>query len=327
MNQNNWQKLLKNYPEANFLQSLTWAATNELIGNKVILIEIDAKNFALAIVKNARRGRYLEIPGGPLIEWQKSSAVIKFFAKVKQIALAERCVFVRFRPQLTNSKTNLGLIAASGARPAPFHLHAEHTVIIDLTKPESELLKNMRRQTRYEVRRAEKLNISVSSSTKKTDFQNFHQIQAETAARQNFIPPKLSDLLAYHQIFKENAKIYVAKNEQGEPIAYGLILIYGAEAEYFEAASTPLNRRLPGAYALLWQVTKDLKKQGVKRFNLWGIAPPNQPNHRYTGVTTFKTGFGGEITEYIHAHDLVIDPVRYLKVWLFETIRRKRRSL
>ena len=123
------------------------------------------------------------------------------------------------------------------------------------------------------------------------------------------------------------ARTVSTRRQSASPIAYGLILRSGAEADYFEAASTPLNRKLPGAYALQWQVMRDLKKQGVKRYNLWGIAPPGQPHHRYAKVTTFKTGFGGEITEYLPAHDLVINPLRYQKTKLIETIRKKRRHL
>ena len=99
------------------------------------------------------------------------------------------------------------------------------------------------------------------------------------------------------------------------------------EGDYYEAASTELNHKLPGAYALLWQAMKDLKADGYERFNLWGIAPPNQPNHRYAGVTTFKTGFGGEVVEYVPAHDLVLSKVRYLADFAFETLRKKRRHL
>ena len=106
-----------------------------------------------------------------------------------------------------------------------------------------------------------------------------------------------------------------------------MIIGDGKEADYYEAASTILNRKLPGAYALLWQAMRNLKKQGFERFNLWGIAPAGQPNHRYAGVTTFKTGFGGEIVEYVPAHDLVLSKVGYLKDLVVEKARKKRRHL
>ena len=77
----------------------------------------------------------------------------------------------------------------------------------------------------------------------------------------------------------------------------------------------------------MWQAMQDLKEEGYERFNLWGIAPAGQPNHRYAGVTTFKTGFGGEVVEFVPAHDLVISQLGYLRNLAVETVRRKRRHL
>ena len=310
-----------NVESPNFLQSNTWDKMNQLIGAKTINID-----GVLCIIRDAKRGRYLEIPGGPFAKWEDSAATAKLFSTIRQVAKDNRCVFVRFRPQLINTPENLAILKSLGAKPAPMHLAAEHTVIIDLTIPEEKLLENMRRQTRYEVRRAEKQGITVEKSNSKAIFDEFHQVQLETARRQNFIPPDLTTLLAEREAFGENATIYKA-TENGNPIAYGLILLDGDEAAYYEAASTDLNRKLPGAYALIWDAIKTLKKQGVKRFNLWGIAPAGQPHHRYAGVTTFKTGFGGEIVEYIPAHDLIIDPFRYLINLVVETARKKRRHL
>ena len=121
--------------------------------------------------------------------------------------------------------------------------------------------------------------------------------------------------------------IYLSRSSEHEPIAYGLILVSGLEAEYFEAASTDLGRKLPGAYTLQWQVIRDLKAQGIKRYNLWGIAPLGQKHHRYAGVTTFKTGFGGDIIEYLPAQDLVLRRGRYLLNLAIETLRKKIRHL
>ena len=101
----------------------------------------------------------------------------------------------------------------------------------------------------------------------------------------------------------------------------------GAEAEYFEAASTEFNQKLPGAYALLWQAMQDLKEDGVQRFNLWGIAPPGQTEHRYAGVTIFKKGFGGEVVEFVPAQDMIIKRSRYQINKIIENVRKKRRHL
>ena len=323
-----WSSLLEKFPESNFLQSPLWAETNRLIGHKIVFENFNDKAFFLGIIKDAKRGRYLEIPGGPLLDWKNKALVKKVFSRIKEIGKENKCVFIRFRPQLLNTEENRALLKNLDLKEAPMHLHAQDTIIINLEKSEEELLMALRRQTRYEVRRAEKLNLTVEENSTPETFKEFHKIQAETARRQNFVPPDEKTLLAEREAFSpDNLKLYIVKTEDKKPIAYGLILIYGTEAEYFEAASTDLNRKLPGAYALLWTAIKDLKEQGIKRFNLWGIAPKNQPNHRSAGVTTFKTGFGGEVIEYTPAKDIVLNPLKYKINVLIETARKKKRKL
>ena len=323
----NFDEVVKKYPEANFLQSPEYGKMNELLGDKVITSDFGGVGHALMIVRNAKRGRYLEIPCGPLTDWSSKKSVNAVFDEIKKVGKDEKCVFVRIRPQLENSEKNLKLLSDLGLKKSPMHLAAEHTVMLDLKKSEDELLADMRRQTRYEVRRAEKFGITVEKSDSEEIFKEFHKIQAATAKRQGFVPPNLKTLLAEKEAFKGNIVIYVAKTEDKKPIAYGMVIKGGKEGDYYEAASTDLNRKLPGAYALLWQAMKDLKVEGYERFNLWGIAPPNQPNHRYAGVTTFKTGFGGEVIEYVPAHDLVLSKVGYLKDYVVEAIRKKKRHL
>jgi len=252
----------------NFLQTEQWAVVNEKIGHKVIR-ETIADSLVIMIIKNAKRGRYMEIPCGPLIDWNDETERSRALNQIKSIATAEKCVFIRMRPQLEDSSENRQILQKSGLKVAPMHLAAEHTVIIDLTKSEDDLLAGMRRQTRYEVRQSIKKEIVVEKSTNEQIFKEFFQIQAETAARQHFIPPSQRELLAEHEAFGDHAVMYIAKTKDGAPIAYGLIIKSGEEADYYEAASTDLNRKLPGAYALQWQVIRDLKTEGFRRYNLW----------------------------------------------------------
>ena len=337
-----WQKTVEQFPEANFLQSPAYAQMNEILGEKVICEDFDGKARALMIVRDAKRGRYLEIPCGPLMDWNNAKLVGEVFAKIRDIAKREKCVFVRIRPQLRATEENLKLLKGLGMIKSPMHLAAEHTVMIDLLKSEEEILAGMRRQTRYEVRRADKFGITVECNDETELFKEFHRVQLDTAKRQGFVPPSLKTLMAEREAFNGKIWIYVAKTgennskeapskipeyKEGEPIAYGLIIGDEVEVDYYEAASTELNRKLPGAYALLWRVIRDMKAAGYKRFNLWGIAPSGQPNHRYAGVTTFKTGFGGEIVEFVPAHDLVISRVGYWKDLIVEKARKRRRHL
>ena len=310
----------------NFLQSKQWFEVNKSIGHKPIFLMFSEKSYCLAIIKDAKRGRFLEIPCGPILDYANRDELELAMAEIYRYAKQNNCVFVRFRPNLEETPENRALIESIPSLSASYFLHAENTVFVDLTQSEEDLLKNMRRQTRYEVRRSEKLNFKVEKSNTPEILRDFHQIQAETAKRQGFIPPRRKDLNAYAKAFGEDLQIYRATID-GKPVAYGLVLTDALEGDYFEAASTELNYKFPGAYALQWHVMKDLKKQGKLRYNLWGIAPAGQKNHKFAGVTTFKTGFGGEKFDYLHAHDLPVKKFHYSLIRLVEDARRKKRHL
>ena len=323
--------VFKSHPEANFLQTSAWGKVYEIDDKETFYrgVEKDDKLVAsaLIILKPAKRGRYLEIPGGPLLDWDKDKKTLKFFLEeVRKLAVEQKCVFVRMRPNIYDTPEREKLAQELGLVKSPMHLHAEHTVMLDLTKSEDELLADMRRQTRYDVRRSAKLGIKVDYDNSKEAFDDFYDIQLKTAERQGFIPSTRKFIQAQREAFGDNARIYTASLD-GTVLAKGLILLQKPEAIYHEAASTDEGRKLPGAHALQWQIIKDAKEMGLKRYNLFGIAPPNSPHHRYAGVTTFKCGFGGEQVTFMSAQDLPVKKLHYKAVHALEEVRKKRRHL
>ena len=77
-----WDKIVKKYPEANFLQSPEYARMNEILGCKVFAEDFEGKAYVLMIVRNAKRGRYLEIPCGPLVDFKDKKLVEKVLPKL-----------------------------------------------------------------------------------------------------------------------------------------------------------------------------------------------------------------------------------------------------
>ena len=62
------------------------------------------------------------------------------------------------------------------------HLHAQLTSQIDITKSEEELIANMRKNTRHEIRKAEKEKINVTTSADPKDMRKFYNLQVEIIA-------------------------------------------------------------------------------------------------------------------------------------------------
>ncbi|HTK39485.1 MAG TPA: peptidoglycan bridge formation glycyltransferase FemA/FemB family protein [Patescibacteria group bacterium] len=325
-----WQAALAVFPEANLLQSWQWGEVNTQLGHTIVrrLISKDGTVCAMmsCIIKDAKRGRYLEVPAGPLLNWDDVELSKAALALLKELAAKHACAFIRMRPQLPDTEKERARMQSFGLKQALMHVAADHTSIIDVTPDEEELLRAMRQQTRYEVRRGAKRGVSVQAVDPAQHIETFHALQADTAARQNFYPPSLAFLKAVSQTFGENAVLYQAT--KGDTLLnMALVLYFNQEVAYFEAASTPDARREPGAYAIIWKIIQDAKVRGFRLVNLWGTAPPEAKNHRYAGVTTFKRGFGGEDVAYLPAYDMVLDPLRYSLTRLIEAIRKKRRRL
>lgn len=328
--QASWQDAFARFDEANLLHSWQWGVVNETLGHtierRIIYKDNQPVGLLSAIIKNARRGRYVEIAGGPLIDWNNPELVDAIMQLIRNIGKERNCVFIRLRPQSEDSEHSRQVIQSHGGRISPMHVTADHTTIVDIEQDEDTMLEAMRRQTRYEIRRSKKRSIQVHCDESEHAIQALHALQVETARRQQFIPQPETFLVACKQAFGSSAKVYTAtKDDQLLNIA--LVLQHGNEAAYFEAASTPEARKEPGAYAIVWQAMLDAKAAGMKRFNLWGIAPPDAPHHRYAGVTTFKRGFGGNDVHYTPAHDIPLRQPQYEMVRLFEIVRKKRRKL
>lgn len=183
-----------------FLQSWGWGEINRKSGEKVFRLGFfkgqKLVGICLLIRQEAKRGPHLLVPGGPFIDWGDKALVGFFVDTLKKLATGEKVWFVRVRPELLSNPVNMKLFAELGFRPAPMHLHAENTWVLDVTKPEEEILSGMRKTTRYLVKRSfgEGLKIDISKSKKYA--KELYDLQKETSERHGFVgfPQKLFEV-------------------------------------------------------------------------------------------------------------------------------------
>lgn len=330
---NVWEDFIGKQEDANFLQSWYWGEFHKKLNKTVeyvglFLGEGNLIGVMLCVVEAARRGRYLTCAGGPLIDWSNKEIVAAAVQGLKEVAKRNKCVFVRIRPQARQAPAIMGTLAGAGFKQAPMHLTADLTNQLDLSPPEDELLANMRKTTRYEVRRAAKEFIIVKTSLNVEDLREFYSIQVETAKRQGFVPFSYEFLSEQFKVFADAGSALLYKAYKDETLlAEAFVIFYGNEAVYHYGAGTDDGRKYPGAYIIQWEAIKEAKKRGMKRYNFWGVVPLTETQHRFFGVSIFKRGFGGKEVQYVPAQDLVIDPVRYSFNAIVETVRRKTRKL
>ena len=203
--------------------------------------------------------------------------------------------FWRISPLLNNKCVQC--FKKNNYRPAPLHINPNRTWVLDLTQSEDDLLKNMRKSTRYEVRRIEKSGIKT---TQGQDLETFWKLHSKTAARQKFVPFSRKSTELEMEVFKNDCQMFSASLE-GEPFASSVIL-YDKHAGYYHQGASVLHK-LPFAHATLWAAILEAKKRGCTEFNFWGVSPEENKDPPWTGLSRFKRGFGGEEQLFLEAQD------------------------
>ncbi len=329
---NVWEDFLTTHPESNFLQSWYWGEFHQSLGNIIhrtgFYHDDQLVGVMLSIVEDAKRGRYLTVPGGPIIDWSDRQHVDGFIEEIRRLAKADYCIFVRVRPQLESNEFSKNLFRKHKFLSAPMHLHAELTSQLDITQPDEALLSTMRKATRYELKKAKTLGIKITTTEDPAAVKNFYDLQIMTAKRQKFVPFSYQFLYEQFRVFAEAKKALLFSAELEDKIlAQALIIFYGREAAYHYGASTEYGRKYPGACLIQWEAIQEAKRRNMKRYNFWGVAPESRKNHRFYGLSLFKRGFGGKDFEYVHAQDLVLNRYRYFFISIIENIRRKIRRV
>lgn len=316
-----------------FTQSWAWSETLASIGGTPLPLlftnqgEIAIQ--ALCELVRARRSSYLLLPLGPLFASRDNlSNISVFLEELKRMAEHKKVDFIRICPNAANTASNAMLYKSAGYRPAPMHVFAETTWILDLSPSEETLLAQMRKTNRNLIRRASKDGLEVLHDESDRGITEFLSIYHQTAADRGFIP--FTDSLIRNQVqnFRRtnNIRVWLTRY-RGRIIAGAIIVYYGSSAFYHHGATLPSYRQLPASYLIQWEAIKDARHHGCGRYDFWGVAPrDNDPHHPFYGITHFKKGFGGYRYDRLHAFDLPLTS-KYWLSFLIENIRRRKRGL
>lgn len=327
-----WDEFVTALQEANFLQSWDFYEFHRMRGKKVVrrLVKKDDKIVGVyaGVVETARRGTYLAIAGGPLIDWNDTKLVKTVFEDIRAEGTRHNCVFVRVRPQLELSPYSLEIMQENGLKKAPMYLSVEYAGILDLKKSEEEILAGASQGFRRKLRKAEKNVIEISASSDMAAIEDFCKLEKLHAKRQEYVPFSSEFLTKQFEAFSRGGEvlIYTARKD-GEILAQNFMIFYGPEASYHYGVSSMLGTKYSAAPLLHLAAMEEARKRGCVRYNLWGIVGKEETTHRFYGVSEFKRSFGCEEFKYTPAHDLVLKPVLYKLTEIVENVRKKKRHV
>jgi lipid II:glycine glycyltransferase (peptidoglycan interpeptide bridge formation enzyme) len=292
------------------LQSKLWGKFREKTGVKVVNVD----NLLITIhpipYTNYTIG-YL--PKGPDITNQMLDEIYNTGKK-------ENCIFVQIEPNVEkgNTKYNFKHLYNS-AHP----LFTNYTFILDLTKSEEELLKNMHPKTRYNIRLAQKKGVKITEDDSDKGFNEYLKLTKETTTRQKFYAHSQN----YHKLMWETLRPknndQIASNEEltahlltatykDEVLVTWILFVLEDTLYYPYGASSSKFREVMASNLMMWETIKFGKKLGLKKLDMWGaLGVSPDKNDPWYGFHKFKQGYGARHVEFVGSFDFVINKRLY----------------
>jgi len=324
-----WDGFLATLPKSQFLQSWNWGEFKKALGVKIWCLGIIKEGNlvgACLLLKTSLpfHNNYLYAPRGPVFTFSLNSEELSesyqlLTDKIKEITQQEGSIFLKIEPAIEQPfSLNLERI---GYHPAK-SIQPPDTVIMDLTKSEEQLLAEMHPKTRYNIHLAERKGVKVIFSEDDKDLDIFYELACAVNKREGISCFSKNYYQKMLEVFSLNKAVKLVKAEyQGKIIAINLMIYFGDLATYNHGASASEFRNVMAPHLLQWEAIRQAKKEGYKYYDFRGIAPTDDSQHKWAGITRFKKSFGGQTIHYLGAYDLVIKSILYQLYLLGKKVR------
>ena len=187
---------------------------------------------------------------------------------------------------------------------------------------------------RNDIRRFERSEATCRIRTDHALVGDLYSIEQETASRHrlqgktgNPMRASTYELLWENLVQPGRVHVYIAESD-GLPIASAVIGCCGAKAYYLYGGATLLGLSLNAPKGLLWFAIQNEYEQGVREFNLGGMAASAaQPDSVDHGLYKFKSGFGASERTCISGYKVFRPGLVRLQASLRGTVQRVRDRL
>ncbi len=294
--------------DTHLVQTDLWGKFKTSMGNTAVKVG----NIQLTKHKIPATGKYVGYAPRVNFLTQKFN-----FKELKATAIEEDIAFIRFDvPNVLKYDTSYDQLprmlmnVEDECRIAPRSTFATYNVLLDISKPEEELIKNFSSKTRYNTKLAAKKGVKVRIENSEDGFENFFKLLSETAKRQKFSIHSKKYYKNAYEIFSAEglANILIAYYEN-EPLVAWMLFNYQNTMYYPYGGSSTKHRNLMASNLMAWEAIKLAKKKNTTVFDMWGAT--NDKDSPWWGFTRFKLGYGGDLVEYMPSRDFVVSKSIY----------------
>lgn len=276
---------------------------------------IMAGNIALAVMEKSIPlfGKLWYAPKGPGVV--SRSDLKKILPSLIAFAKQQGVFTIKIEPEIPHTAV-LSSLGLTKTRPIQANWA---TVYIDLSADLDTILKNMPQKGRHAIRRAERDGVTIERvPATDTNCLTMYTLLKETATDAEFGIRPANYYKTFYQRYEKAGlgQLFFAKYE-GKVVAGAFALVFGSKSTYKDGASIRKRTAYGASHLLQWDVIKWAKEHGSITHDLCGAPPVSEsknPHHPYYGIGLFKTSFNKEVTEYVGAFEIPVQPLKS-KIW------------
>ncbi len=313
-----WDALVAAHEPAGFLQSWAWGRFKQHFAWAPVRIALPSRPGTPAPAAQAlfRRLPYSPftigyIPRGPLLDYDNEDELAAMARALDRTARRYRAISIKWELPVPENPILSARLARHGLYPTK-GVQTRATRLIDLTPSLEEIAAQQKPKWRSNTRLARKHGVQVRPADTIADLEAWYAILETTSERDGFTVRGMD----YYRHFWESTKasgdtVLLLAEHEGVLLAGLMLHRFAHEATYLYGASSDASRNLMPTYLLQAEAMQWAKQRGACRYDLFGIADSDDPEHPLAGITRHKAGFGGRAVIYAGAFDRVYHPLLY----------------
>ena len=177
------------------------------------------------------------------------------------------------------------------------------TILLDISKSESDLLASMAKKTRQYIRKSAAEGITIKQVRTKDELEECLHIYRQTADRAKFNLHNNQYYLDIFSLMGDYSPVFAAY-QNGKPIAFLWMAISADTAYELYGGMNEDGQNLRANYALKWHVIRKVKEWGLSQYDFGGLV--------VGGVSVFKQGWSDEETSFAGTFDKALSPTYVL---------------
>jgi lipid II:glycine glycyltransferase (peptidoglycan interpeptide bridge formation enzyme) len=306
-NREEWEEYIAKCKRKSFLQTWQWGEFQESLDRQIKRLAIFCNErllgLSLCVIHKSRFLKYVYCPRGPLLVKDNIQNYSQVLGALKEYWEKQGVGCIKVDPALLAGSDIAKVPDQLGFKHSVNFIQSEHNWMIDLVgENEDDLFKwckdhGMSKNYPTYIRRARRKGVEVKFSKEKKDWDLFHTYLKLSGEKKGFeVKSKKYHMNMWKYLGKESDVLRLGIAKQGKKVlAMIVIAVYGDEVSTLYSAQTDRDSNLRSTMLLRWECMLLGQKEGIKRFNNWGVLPDEKyerGNPGY-GYSHYKRSFGG----------------------------------